>query len=54
MLQDFDHHRPTEIGVINGAVVRAGEMTGVATPVNAVLILLVKAREHLKQLVRQE
>ncbi|MEO8083139.1 MAG: 2-dehydropantoate 2-reductase [Ardenticatenales bacterium] len=37
MLQDVDRGAPTEIDAINGAVVRAGETAGVATPVNRAL-----------------
>lgn len=43
MLQDVRRGAPTEIEYINGAVVREGEKTGVPTPVNRVLMLLVKA-----------
>jgi 2-dehydropantoate 2-reductase len=43
MLQDIRREAPTEIDFINGAVVRAGEKTGVATPVNRALTLLVRA-----------
>lgn len=45
MLQDTLMGRPTEIDVINGAVVRKGAETGVPTPVNALLTQLVKALE---------
>lgn len=43
MLQDVRRGAPTEIDYINGAVVREGEKTGVPTPVNRALMLLVKA-----------
>ena len=46
MLQDVLKKRPTEIDAINGAIVREGTALGVATPVNEVLTLLVKARER--------
>lgn len=46
MLQDVLKKRPTEIDAINGAIVREGAALGVATPVNEVLTLLVKARER--------
>lgn len=45
MLQDTLLGRPTEIDVINGAVVRKGAETGVPTPVNVLLTQLVKALE---------
>ena len=45
MLQDVLRGAPTEIGAINGAVVRAGERLGVPTPVNWTLHHLVKAIE---------
>ena len=41
MLQDREAARRTEIQSINGAIVRAGERYGVATPVNATLTDLV-------------
>ncbi|HOA23593.1 MAG: 2-dehydropantoate 2-reductase [Aggregatilineales bacterium] len=47
MLQDIERGVPTEIEVISGAVVRAGEAKGVPTPVNAVLYRLVKTMEEL-------
>jgi 2-dehydropantoate 2-reductase len=46
MLQDIQRGAPTEIEAICGAVVRAGEAHGVATPVNALLHHLVKMVEH--------
>jgi len=45
MLADVTRAAPTEIAVINGAVVRAGERFGVATPVNQMLVWLVQALE---------
>lgn len=47
MLQDLSGGRRTEIDAINGALVREGERVGVATPVNRVLTLLIKALEKL-------
>ncbi|MDT8903491.1 ketopantoate reductase family protein [Anaeroselena agilis] len=47
MLQDLSGGRMTEIEAINGALVREGERYGVATPVNRVLTLLIKALEKL-------
>lgn len=46
MLQDVIKKRRTEIEAINGAIVRDGAQTGVETPVNDVLTLLVKALER--------
>src|SRR5262245_38254288 len=45
MLQDFEAGRRTEIDVINGAVVKAGNEEGVATPLNKALFRLVKGCE---------
>ena len=45
MRQDIERGRPTEIDMINGAVVREGAALGVPTPVNQMLTLLVKALE---------
>lgn len=46
MLQDVLRGSPTEIDVINGAIVRQGERLGLPTPVNRMLTLLVKAIEQ--------
>ena len=46
MLQSLERGRPTEVDVINGAVVRYGQAYGVPTPVNATLTALVKGRER--------
>ncbi|MBI4576499.1 MAG: 2-dehydropantoate 2-reductase [Planctomycetes bacterium] len=46
MAADLEAGRPTEVEVINGAVVDEGSRRGVSTPVNRVLTLLVKARER--------
>jgi 2-dehydropantoate 2-reductase len=45
MLQDILRGAPTEIDVINGAIVAKGREVGVATPVNLLLTQLVKALE---------
>jgi 2-dehydropantoate 2-reductase len=45
MLQDIIKGRPTEIDVINGAVVRKGAENGIPTPVNQMLTELIKALE---------
>lgn len=38
MVQDVDAKRPTEIDVINGAIVAAGRQHGIATPVNDTMV----------------
>jgi 2-dehydropantoate 2-reductase len=45
MLEDVDAHRPTEIELITGALVREGDRLGVPVPLQAALYRLVKARE---------
>ncbi|HLE15356.1 MAG TPA: 2-dehydropantoate 2-reductase [Anaerolineales bacterium] len=45
MLRDVLRDSPTEIDSINGAIIRAGESTGVATPINRLLWELVSAME---------
>src|SRR5581483_10971413 len=47
MLQDFEAGRRTEVDVINGAVVRAGEQTGVQVPLNRAFVALVKGWERM-------
>lgn len=46
MLQDVERAAPTEIDAICGAIAQAGEQSGVPTPVNQTLWLLVKALEE--------
>ncbi len=46
MLQDFEARRPTEIAVINGAIVDAGRRTGVPTPINETMVWMVEAAER--------
>jgi 2-dehydropantoate 2-reductase len=48
MLQDFEARRPTEIDVINGAVVRAADETGVQVPLNSAFVALVKGWETMQ------
>lgn len=43
MLQDIQRGAPTEIDAICGAIIQAGEQTGVPTPINRTLIQLIKA-----------
>jgi 2-dehydropantoate 2-reductase len=46
MLQDVEKQRRTEIDVINGAVVEAGQRFGIQTPYNQSMVLLVKSLEE--------
>lgn len=46
MLADILRGAPTEIRMINGAIVREGERAGVPTPINSVLVALVHALEE--------
>jgi len=48
MLQDFQAGRPTEIDVINGAVVRAADEKGVPVPLNRAFVALVKGWETMQ------
>jgi 2-dehydropantoate 2-reductase len=45
MLEDVEAHRPTEVDLINGALVREAERHGVDAPLHLALLRLVKARE---------
>ncbi len=47
MLQDFDRCRPSEIDVINGAIVREAEAAGIPVPVNRTVTALVRALDRL-------
>jgi 2-dehydropantoate 2-reductase len=46
MGQDVDHRRSTEIGSINGFVVREASLMGLAAPVNQTLTALVQTMEY--------
>ena len=46
ILQSLEKHRPTEVGVINGAVVAQGKKYGIPTPVNETLTACVGGIEH--------
>ncbi len=48
MLQDVLAGRTTEIGQINGAIVKYGEKSGILTPVNRMLTELVMSIEQIK------
>ena len=52
MLQDFQAGRPTEIDVINGAVVRAADEKNVPVPLNRAFVALVKGWETMQGLVK--
>ena len=45
MWEDLNNQRMTEIDYLNGAVVRAGRDVGIPTPVNRVLVRLIKEIE---------
>jgi 2-dehydropantoate 2-reductase len=45
MLEDVEAQRPTEVELINGALVREAERLGVAAPLQTALYRLVAARE---------
>jgi 2-dehydropantoate 2-reductase len=45
MLEDVEARRPTEVELINGALVREAERVGVRAPLHTALYRLVKARE---------
>ncbi len=46
LLTDLERGRPTEIEVLNGAVVRLGRRHGIPTPANALLVSLVRHLER--------
>jgi len=48
MLQDFEAGRQTEVDVINGAVVKAGDEAGVPVPLNRAFVALVKGWESMQ------
>jgi len=45
MMQDHMARRPAEVDNINGAIPREGAKVGVATPVNSLVVAVLKARE---------
>ena len=45
MLQDLKAHKRTEIGALNGAIVRLGRIHEIETPMNEMLMSLIDARE---------
>jgi 2-dehydropantoate 2-reductase len=46
MLEDVDAHRPTEVELINGALVREAQRVGVDAPLHTAVYRLVKAKEE--------
>ena len=46
MLQDVLARRQTEVDFMNGAIVKSGEQTGIATPLNKAVWELIKGLEH--------
>ncbi len=56
VLQSLEKHRPTEIGVINGAVVAQGKKYGIATPVNETLVACIRGIERYirEYLIKEE
>ena len=46
MGQDVDHHRQTEIGAINGFIVREAQRLGLQAPVNATLTALIETLQY--------
>ncbi len=48
MLQDITRGRKTEIDALNGAVVKLGKRYGVSTPINEVIMSLVRAKEEMR------
>jgi 2-dehydropantoate 2-reductase len=46
MTMDVLRERPTEVDVLNGAVVEHGRRVGVATPINEALWLAIKTIER--------
>ena len=45
-LQDLDAHRPTEIDMFSGALIRMGKELGIACPYNEMTYNLIKALEE--------
>ncbi|GAA4029918.1 2-dehydropantoate 2-reductase [Sphingomonas rosea] len=46
MWEDLERRRPTEIGDLQGAIIRRGEKLGIATPVNRVIADAIRAAEQ--------
>lgn len=52
MLQDLDGRRPTEVDAIHGAVLAAGEETGIVVPATQVIAALIRAKEKTMSALR--
>jgi 2-dehydropantoate 2-reductase len=46
MLQDVENRRQTEIDVMCGAIIEAGQRLNIPTPYNQAMLGLIKALEH--------
>jgi 2-dehydropantoate 2-reductase len=46
MLEDIDAHRPTEIDMITGSLVREADRLGVPVPLHKAMLRLIKAKEE--------
>jgi 2-dehydropantoate 2-reductase len=53
MLEDVEAHRPTEIELITGSLVREAERLGVPVPLHQTLYRLIKAKEESWKLTRE-
>ena len=45
MLEDVEAHRPTEIELITGSLIREGRRVGVPVPLHETMYRLIKAKE---------
>jgi len=52
MLEDVEAHRPTEIELITGSLVREGNRHGVPVPLHTAMYRLIKAKEESWSLER--
>ena len=46
MVQDVEAKRPTEIDVINGAIVAAGQAHGISVPLNETMVAMIKSLQE--------
>ena len=54
MLQDIRRSAPTEIDALCGSVVRAGRMVDLPTPVNEILMFMIRAKEDITRNANHE
>jgi len=54
MLQDIRRNAPTEIDALCGSVVRAGRMVDLPTPVNEILMFMIRAKEDITRNANHE